>query len=291
MASQRYKDEVLGRRVEVKFYVEGRKRVQYFAGTILKVLMEKKNDAVQTEHFVKFDDEEEAWYNLDENLNDGTMRWELSAATSASNHSVVKKEEGEAKIRRDEDAINGSVVKKEEEEAVIGLEEAKLGNEEEEGRKRPVKQEIEKEPRTTKKRRTTESKVGHTRTKPEPQAKKNNAPQTMTADNATTPSASSINDGHKKSEQPFKVLLEKEKLGSITNIIKYMDKLEPDKNYFGRQVDGRGECSRTRLKLRNHARKHPDDPATSHWCQTGKWEPPNQDVLDNLMALIKTMIK
>lgn len=78
---------------------------------------------------------------------------------------------------------------------------------------------------------------------------------------------------------------------SIIAILKYMDELEPNARYFTRQQDTRGECSKTRGKLRKFARANPDHPAIAHWVQTKNWQPPDQVSLNHLIALIKTMIK
>ena len=78
--------------------------------------------------------------------------------------------------------------------------------------------------------------------------------------------------------------------GSITEIIHYMDELEPDEHYYARQADSRGECSRTRRKLRKFAKQNPGHPATEHWIETNKWQPPDEKTLNALIELIKTMI-
>jgi len=77
---------------------------------------------------------------------------------------------------------------------------------------------------------------------------------------------------------------------SITEIIHYMDELEPDKHYYARQADSRGECSKTRKKLRNFAKNNPDHLATKHWLESKNWQPPDQEALNALIDLIKTMI-
>lgn len=78
---------------------------------------------------------------------------------------------------------------------------------------------------------------------------------------------------------------------SITEVIRFMDKLEPDQGHYQLQADSRGECSGTRGKLRRFARKNPDHPAIRHWVATRKWQPPDTESLFALMELIKTMIR
>ena len=78
---------------------------------------------------------------------------------------------------------------------------------------------------------------------------------------------------------------------TLEDIIKHMDELEPDKNYYERQADARNKCSKTQKKLRDFANKNPDHEAIRHWVDTKKWQPPDEETLTALMELIKTMIK
>ena len=77
---------------------------------------------------------------------------------------------------------------------------------------------------------------------------------------------------------------------SIDGIIRYMDDLEPNKDYFWNQQDSRGGCSKTRKKLRTFARKNPNHKAVAHWTKSGKWAPPDHIVLDMLITLLKEKI-
>lgn len=81
---------------------------------------------------------------------------------------------------------------------------------------------------------------------------------------------------------------------SIDAIIRYMDKIYPAKpgyhSFYVSQQDSRAGCSKTRKKLRDFARKYPQDPAISHYVLDGKWDPPNQATLDLMVNLLKTMI-
>ena len=76
----------------------------------------------------------------------------------------------------------------------------------------------------------------------------------------------------------------------LTAIVRHLDKSEPHEDWYQRQMDNRGECSSLRGKLRKFARANPGHPATTHWEETGKWEPPNEEVLFALMDLIKSII-
>ncbi|CAB9514421.1 expressed unknown protein [Seminavis robusta] len=77
---------------------------------------------------------------------------------------------------------------------------------------------------------------------------------------------------------------------SIPKVIRLMDQLEPGMNYYERQADNRGECSKIRKKLRDFAQKEPDHPGIAHWVETKKWKPPNLESLRALIELLKTKI-
>ena len=77
---------------------------------------------------------------------------------------------------------------------------------------------------------------------------------------------------------------------SIEGIIRYMDSIEPGQKYFRRQADSRNGCSKTRKKLRRHAKQFPDDPAVSFYVSTQKWAPPDRDSLDAIVELLKDII-
>ena len=77
---------------------------------------------------------------------------------------------------------------------------------------------------------------------------------------------------------------------SIDDIIRYMDRLEPDQGYFERQADSRDGCSKTRRKLRIFADKNMTHPAVSHRKRSGSWTPPNKATLDSMIQLLKEMI-
>lgn len=46
-----------------------------------------------------------------------------------------------------------------------------------------------------------------------------------------------------------------------------MDELQPNRQYYKRQQDSRGECSKIRGKLRKYASTHKDTMGVSHWIQ------------------------
>jgi len=92
-----YKDEVLGKRVEVEFQVGS--LTQFFPGTVQKLKMEFVNGKIRCEHFIMFDDmtaddEEGHWMQLDTKEKSNKLRWIDYIATSQS--------EASKKIRRDE---------------------------------------------------------------------------------------------------------------------------------------------------------------------------------------------
>ncbi|KAL9190424.1 hypothetical protein ACHAXT_007635 [Thalassiosira profunda] len=73
---------------------------------------------------------------------------------------------------------------------------------------------------------------------------------------------------------------------SIREVVRLMDKLEPGREYYLRQEDCRGECS----KLRGKLRKLRGDLGVAHWTETGNWKPPNKEALSALMLLIRKTI-
>mmetsp|Transcript_18284 Transcript_18284/g.39523 ORF Transcript_18284/g.39523 Transcript_18284/m.39523 type:complete len:182 (+) Transcript_18284:142-687(+) len=77
---------------------------------------------------------------------------------------------------------------------------------------------------------------------------------------------------------------------SISDIIRLMDTLEPDRTYYVRQKDGRGECSKMRGKLRKYAKANEDKLGVAHWVETRNWKPPGNEALSALMILIRGMI-
>ena len=77
---------------------------------------------------------------------------------------------------------------------------------------------------------------------------------------------------------------------SISDVIRLMNKLQPDRQYYTRQQDSRGECSKIRGKLRKYANAHKHKKGVSHWIQTNKWKPPDEETLSALMVIIRDMI-
>lgn len=77
---------------------------------------------------------------------------------------------------------------------------------------------------------------------------------------------------------------------SLDGLIRLMDEIEPDEDYFERQADNRGGCSGTRSKLRKFANKNNDHPAVRHWVVTRNWGPPDEETCLAMMDLLKTMI-
>jgi len=77
---------------------------------------------------------------------------------------------------------------------------------------------------------------------------------------------------------------------SISDVIRLMDKLQPNRQYYKRQQDSRGECSKIRGKLRKYANANKDKLGVSHWIETNKWKPPDEEALSALMVIIRDMI-
>ena len=66
---------------------------------------------------------------------------------------------------------------------------------------------------------------------------------------------------------------------SVSDVIRLMDKLQPNRQYYKRQQDSRGECSKIRGKLRKYANANKHKMGVSHWIQTNKWKPPDEETL------------
>lgn len=86
-----------------------------------------------------------------------------------------------------------------------------------------------------------------------------------------------------------------DKLKSIASIVKFMDEIEPDKKYYERQQDKKGECSKLRRKLREYTKKNEggmignSDIAMAYFVKH-KWAPPTHDALGALIDLLRDMI-
>ena len=77
---------------------------------------------------------------------------------------------------------------------------------------------------------------------------------------------------------------------SISGVIRLMDVLHPGQNYYARQKDGRGECSKMRGKLRKYAKSNEKKLGVVHWVETKNWKPPNDEALSALMIIMRGMI-
>lgn len=69
----KYKDEVLGKRVEVEFKVGT--VTQFFPGTIQKLKMELSHGMIACHHFINFDDGDEYWCDLDKKETANQLLW------------------------------------------------------------------------------------------------------------------------------------------------------------------------------------------------------------------------
>ncbi|CAJ1966253.1 unnamed protein product [Cylindrotheca closterium] len=69
----KYKDEVLGKRIEVEFKVGT--VTQFFPGTIQKLKMELSDGIISCHHFIAFDDEDEYWFDLEKKETANQLRW------------------------------------------------------------------------------------------------------------------------------------------------------------------------------------------------------------------------
>jgi hypothetical protein len=71
-----YKDEVLGRRVVIAFLIDDTDVLDSFSGEIRKVQMQLLEDGtIETEHFIIFDDDDERWFDLVTEEEEGRLQW------------------------------------------------------------------------------------------------------------------------------------------------------------------------------------------------------------------------
>jgi len=250
-----YKDEVIGDRVEIAFE-DDRGKTKFYPGTIYKLKMELEDGALDIQHFVEFDDGDERWFDLGGEERQGRLRWP----------SKKRKVKEEAKPEADAPAAPPSVTppKKEESE---------------------VKQEATREATARKAPPTSVTPAKMQRTKMKEESKKDEYPMAPVKDEES----SLPSEEHDTQGDSVPVLDPMPK--SITAIIHYMDELEPDEDYYRRQADNRGECSKIRKKLRKFAKKNPSHPAIKYYVETKDWQPPDEATLNALIDLIKTMIK
>jgi hypothetical protein len=68
-----YKDEVLGKRVEVEFKVGS--ITQFFPGIVQKLKMELVDGEISCHHFIMFDDGDEYWFELEKKEKSSQLRW------------------------------------------------------------------------------------------------------------------------------------------------------------------------------------------------------------------------
>jgi hypothetical protein len=91
MEAKVYKDEVLGRRVEIVFLIDDTDARDSFSGEIRKVQMQLLEDGtIETEHFIIFDDDDERWFDLVTEEEDGRLRWiDDDRKPAASNNRIM----------------------------------------------------------------------------------------------------------------------------------------------------------------------------------------------------------
>jgi hypothetical protein len=99
-----------------------------------------------------------------------------------------------------------------------------------------------------------------------------------------------INTDDAQNEQTSNELDEEDMPSSIDAIIRYMDRLEPEKEYYKRQQDSRSGCSKTRRRLREYKKENTNDIAVS-WHKLGNvWCPPSLQILKALIERLKIII-
>jgi hypothetical protein len=204
-------------------------------------------------HYIKFDDGDEGWYNLQDEFKNGKLKWTSAAAsTSRSSPANVQKRSYSPPVEDDtEDDANQKSL------STTTADASKKIKTEEEG--------------------TTNIKSESNDDADENEDDEGEESETEAESNSIWP----------YSEQIPNPLPE-----SIDKIIKLMDTLEPGQDYYDGQQDNRGGCSGTRGKLRKFAKKEENEnhPATRHYLATNNWQPPDVETLLALFDLLKTKI-
>ena len=111
---KRFKDEVLGKRVEVLFQLDDEGQKEFFAGTIEKMRMQrmKRDGSIKIEHFIEFDDGDRRWFDLEHEAMKDQLRWEEEAQEAQDEKDEEKDGKGEEK----EEEVEGKGEEKEEKE-------------------------------------------------------------------------------------------------------------------------------------------------------------------------------
>lgn len=239
--SRQYREEVLGRKVEIRFQVdEDNSNTKFYAGTICEMncLWNVQSKAVDTTHFVKFEDGDEHWFDLQEQEEEGNLRWpSASTSTTASTNVVTPNVKRESNVKvevacQNHPAISPRTLMKTEEEETSeeeGSVDKKFAGEEE---------------------------------------------------------AQELSDRDDSSDGDTTLPVPEVMPSSISDVCRYIDK-HIDNGFYERQQDNRGECSSTRAKLRNFAKKNPTDLAIRHWKETGNWQPPTEEAFFALVEKVQ----
>ena len=262
---QSYREEVLGKPVEILFEVDEGKRKEFFSGTIQQMncaLQDDKKFVVT--HYVVFEDGEELWFDLSEQEEMGHLKWPTTAVLASG---AVKKETADIKEEvtdSPEFSQKNASVKEEELEVKTETEfddekcaEA-LKQEDDVDRDDDVYEPEEEEEDNEEDVYKLEEEDGDGDCKTEPLS------------------------GPDAEEYPVPDVMPT----SISEICRYIDKYI-DPGFYERQQDNRGECSSTRGKLRKFAKKEPTHLSIRHWVETKNWEPPSEEAFFALVDKVQ----
>ena len=248
---------VLGERVEVSFD-EG----DWYLGTIEEMKTSLNDGALAYKHFVRFDDGDKKWLDLAEEEKLKQLRWPSKVGAKRVSDPVgpplspVKKSSKAPAGTPEHKPVHAKMAKPTQASSPKAPMPAPM----------PVP-----EPKLAPIVRVPEPKLAAPIVRvPEPKL----APPLVSESKSLAPGP-----------------VERDMPDSVDAIIHYMDRIEPGKGYFQKQVDNRDGCSKTRKKLRTFADKNPTHPGVAFWVNTSKWAPPNQTALDACVVLLKTMIK
>jgi hypothetical protein len=208
-------------------------------------------------HYIKFDDGDEGWYNLQDEFKNGKLKWTSAPASTGRSAPANVQKRSYSPCVDEDDAEDDANQKLPSATTTTTADASKKIKTEEEG--------------------TTNIKSESNDGADENEDDEGEESETGTEINSIWPYSQQI-------PNPLP--------GSIDKIIKLMDTLEPGQDYYERQQDNRGGCSGTRGKLRKFAKKEENEnhPATRHYLATNNWQPPDVETLLALFDLLKTKI-
>ena len=264
-----YGKEKLGRKIEIAF-VNNKHKYAFYEGRITgvrtspkryKTTIKKSGKRVHeteydlSDHYVDFhdDDEDDGWYDLGEMEEKGRLRWPDSSSgdeadggdtmqpDAASSHNVQPDNESSSTVKPDVSSSHDTKPVAAPSSRSVQPDTASSDSD----RQNTKRKKVPDKPSSSAKKVKTEPTPTKLPVKKEP---KGASKKVKLESNVSASKASKPETVRSKPASPKKVDAEKAKVGrilsepiptSLTQIIHYMDRLEPSKNYFKRQADTR----------------------------------------------------